>query len=126
MTHAQHITTTPSLPMPGMYPGGTTKAGPICDGCQVEHVTRPGYCSRCRPLAKSCRGTLRGVAGLLLVMAGSGADHLALAALIILTGLLLLLWGAARLDGHRTADLFRALHAVLRAALHAPTGDRAQ
>ncbi|MXV20786.1 hypothetical protein [Deinococcus xianganensis] len=126
MTHAQRITTTPNLPLPDMYPRGTAEAGPVCDGCQVEHVTRPGYCSRCRPLTKSRRGTLRGAAGLLLVMAGSGADHLALAALIILTGLLLLLWGAARLDGHRTADLFRALHAVLRTALRAQPGGRAQ
>ncbi|NTX99244.1 hypothetical protein [Deinococcus sp. JMULE3] len=116
MTHAQHVPTAPSLPMPEMYPRGASRVDPVCDGCQVEHVTRPGYCSRCRPLTKSHRGTLRGAAGLTLVTTGGGADHLALAALIILTGLLLLFWGAARLDGHRTTDILSALRAHFRGA----------
>ena len=117
MTHAPRITTTPTLNLPEMYPRGTVGTGPVCDGCQAEHVTRPGYCSRCRPLTKSHRGTLRAAAGLLLVMMGGGTDSLALATLIILTGLLLLSWGAARLDGHRTADMIRTLrvHAGARA-----------
>lgn len=51
---------------------------------------------------------------MLLLLAGGGVASLALCALIIATGLLLLCWGAARLDGHRTTDLLRnARHALL-------------
>ncbi|GAA5437666.1 hypothetical protein [Deinococcus aquaticus] len=114
MTHAQHVPATPAINMPKVYPRGSGQSILVCDGCQTEQVTHPGFCARCRPLTRCHQGTLRGAAGMLLLLAGGGVASLALCALIIATGLLLLCWGAARLDGHRTTDLLRnARHALL-------------
>lgn len=109
MTHAQPVRTTPNLRLPEMSPRGTVAAAPVCDGCQVEPVTHPGYCARCRPLTKSGQGLGRGAIGMILVMISGGAEPLALALLGMLIGVLLMSWGAARLDGVRTADLLAAL-----------------
>ncbi|GGL16716.1 hypothetical protein [Deinococcus radiotolerans] len=109
MTHAQPVQATPALRLTELTHKAPANTTPVCDGCQVEPVTHPGYCARCRPLTKSGQGLGRGAIGIILVMISSGAEPLALALLGMLIGVLLMSWGAARLDGVRTPDLLAAL-----------------